>query len=95
MVFRGQSNFIDQGPDAYLEWGRHFGRCVALVSSVVIYISRLKPNHIDCRVDCTFTPLQAIQIITHTSISYTSQFPCNYPNIFEPFAASQRRQLDF
>ncbi|KAF9229622.1 alpha-ketoglutarate-dependent sulfonate dioxygenase [Gyrodon lividus] len=26
MVFRDQSDFIDQGPDAYLEWGRHFGR---------------------------------------------------------------------
>lgn len=28
MVFRGQSDFIDQGPEAYLEWGRHFGRFV-------------------------------------------------------------------
>ncbi|KAG8220067.1 TauD-domain-containing protein [Butyriboletus roseoflavus] len=26
MVFKGQSDFIDQGPDAYLEWGCHFGR---------------------------------------------------------------------
>ncbi|KIJ68710.1 hypothetical protein HYDPIDRAFT_82029 [Hydnomerulius pinastri MD-312] len=26
MVFRNQSDFIDQGPEAYLEWGRHFGR---------------------------------------------------------------------
>ncbi|KAF8139974.1 TauD-domain-containing protein [Boletus edulis] len=26
MVFRDQSDFIDQGPQAYLEWGRHFGR---------------------------------------------------------------------
>jgi sulfonate dioxygenase len=26
MVFRGQSDFIDQGPEAYLEWGCHFGR---------------------------------------------------------------------
>lgn len=28
MVFRGQSDFIDQGPEAYLEWGRYFGRLV-------------------------------------------------------------------
>ncbi|KAF9243831.1 TauD-domain-containing protein [Melanogaster broomeanus] len=26
VVFRDQSDFIDQGPEAYLEWGRHFGR---------------------------------------------------------------------
>ncbi|KAG1757260.1 TauD-domain-containing protein [Suillus lakei] len=26
MVFRGQHEFIDRGPDSYLEWGRHFGR---------------------------------------------------------------------
>ncbi|KAG1715801.1 hypothetical protein ID866_1377 [Astraeus odoratus] len=26
MVFRDQSDFIDQEPEAYLEWGRHFGR---------------------------------------------------------------------
>ncbi|KAH7883873.1 TauD-domain-containing protein [Phlebopus sp. FC_14] len=26
MVFRDQSDFIDQSPEAYLEWGRHFGR---------------------------------------------------------------------
>ncbi|TFK57625.1 TauD-domain-containing protein [Heliocybe sulcata] len=26
MVFRDQHEFIDAGPEAYLEWGRHFGR---------------------------------------------------------------------
>lgn len=26
VVFRDQQEFIDQGPDSYLEWGRHFGR---------------------------------------------------------------------
>ncbi|KAG9314624.1 TauD-domain-containing protein [Chiua virens] len=26
MVFRDQPDFIDQSPEAYLEWGRHFGR---------------------------------------------------------------------
>jgi len=26
IVFRGQQDFIDRGPDFYLEWGRHFGR---------------------------------------------------------------------
>ncbi|KAI9462333.1 hypothetical protein BJY52DRAFT_141516 [Lactarius psammicola] len=26
LVFRDQQEFIDQGPDFYLEWGRHFGR---------------------------------------------------------------------
>jgi len=26
MVFRDQADFIDQGPEAYLEWGHHFGR---------------------------------------------------------------------
>ncbi|KDQ54879.1 hypothetical protein JAAARDRAFT_37993 [Jaapia argillacea MUCL 33604] len=26
VVFRNQEDFIDSGPDAYLEWGRHFGR---------------------------------------------------------------------
>ncbi|EIN13379.1 TauD-domain-containing protein [Punctularia strigosozonata HHB-11173 SS5] len=26
MVFRNQQDFIDAGPDAYLEWGRYFGR---------------------------------------------------------------------
>lgn len=26
VVFRGQQEFIDRGPDSYLEWGRHFGR---------------------------------------------------------------------
>lgn len=26
VVFRDQQEFIDRGPDFYLEWGRHFGR---------------------------------------------------------------------
>ncbi|KAI0032504.1 TauD-domain-containing protein [Vararia minispora EC-137] len=26
VVFRGQQEFIDRGPDFYLEWGRYFGR---------------------------------------------------------------------
>ncbi|KAF8168232.1 TauD-domain-containing protein [Crassisporium funariophilum] len=26
VVFRDQQDFIDRGPDFYLEWGRHFGR---------------------------------------------------------------------
>jgi sulfonate dioxygenase len=26
VVFRGQNEFIDSGTDAYLEWGRYFGR---------------------------------------------------------------------
>ena len=26
LVFRDQHEFIDRGPDFYLEWGRHFGR---------------------------------------------------------------------
>ncbi|PPQ62793.1 hypothetical protein CVT24_000487 [Panaeolus cyanescens] len=26
MVFRDQQDFIDRGPDFYLQWGRHFGR---------------------------------------------------------------------
>lgn len=26
LVFRDQQEFIDRGPDFYLEWGRHFGR---------------------------------------------------------------------
>ncbi|CCM00337.1 uncharacterized protein FIBRA_02367 [Fibroporia radiculosa] len=26
MIFRDQQEFIDRGPDFYLEWGRHFGR---------------------------------------------------------------------
>jgi sulfonate dioxygenase len=31
MVFRNQHEFIDREPEAYLEWGWHFGRLVVLL----------------------------------------------------------------
>lgn len=69
MVFRDQSDFIDQGPEAYLAWGRHFGRFVRLGSPFSCY-----PPHDVYWADYTFTLLQAIRRTTRRSIWYTSQF---------------------
>ena len=41
MVFRQQSDFINQEPEAYLEWGRHFGRSVKCFRSCD-YICRMR-----------------------------------------------------
>ncbi|KAG0703176.1 TauD-domain-containing protein [Suillus ampliporus] len=39
MVFRGQHEFIDRGPESYLEWGQHFGRLVVLLLCLLDWAS--------------------------------------------------------
>lgn len=35
MVFTDQQDFIDRGPDFYLDWGRHFGRYIRFPLSIM------------------------------------------------------------
>jgi len=75
MVFRNQHEFIDKGPESYLEWGRHFGRSVLLF--FVRSIGQGLPlYHIACPSVATLTDSSS-----RLHIHPTSGHPKDYPQI--------------
>lgn len=78
MVFRGQHEFIDRGPDSYLEWGRHFGRFVVLLLCPLNWASAPTAPHVEIS-------LVLERLLTNLScrlhIHPTSGHPKDYPQI--------------
>ncbi|KAF8632538.1 hypothetical protein AX15_001753 [Amanita polypyramis BW_CC] len=77
LVFRGQQDFIDHGPDSYLQWGTHFGRLhIHPTSGHPIGYPEIHLVYRDAKSTFNFEYDQSItSTVWHSDVSYERQPP--------------------